>query len=131
MNDLQAIQDCVLTYVEGQYEANREKLERAFHKSFHLIGSTINTMEPEENAPLVITSRQEFIDLIMTRKSPLALGLPISRKFIEFSLTSPTTAVAVILVDLYEGKTWQDTLTLMKEKGEWYLTHKAYYRVFK
>ena len=117
-SDLQDIETALQTYLDGMYEGDADKLGRAFHEVAHLFGVT--------DGKLTDWSREYWLDLVRSRKSPQQQDLKRSDWVVQIDRSSPTTAFAKVLCQS-PPRYFTDYLTLVKLADGWRIVSKTYH----
>jgi hypothetical protein len=117
-SDLQDIETALQTYLDGMYEGDADKLGRVFHEVAHLFG--VN------DGKLTDWSREYWLDLVRSRKSPQQQDLKRSDWVVQIDRSSPTTAFAKVLCQS-PPRYFTDYLTLVKLADGWRIVSKTYH----
>ncbi len=118
MTDTDAIKSVVDTYFECMYESSRDKALAAFHPNAWITGYL--------NGKLAQMSREEFADLV-AKASPSAKdkGEPARLEIVSLDIAGDT-AIARVRDD-YIGLTFLDTLSFLKQDGNWSIYNKLFH----
>ena len=115
-NDFDQIRAVVTLYLDGMFWGEPEKLRQAFHPKAtatgHYQGSYWNN------------PRDEFIVDWMAEET-LAPGTPYSAGLTFVDVTGDMAMAKV--TGRYLGDDYTDFLTLIKDSGQWQITHKAWF----
>ncbi len=103
-------------YFHGTFEADRARMERAFHADAHIVGF-LGEACLDEAAP-------DFIARIAAGPSEAARGFAFRRRIVEARLRD-NLAFVVAEVEAH-GKPFTDFITLMAIDGRWVIRHKSY-----
>jgi len=117
-SDLQDIEAALQSYFDGMYEGDADKLGRVFHEVAHLFGVT--------DGKLTDWSREYWLDLVRSRKSPQQQDLKRSDWVVQIDRSSPTTAFAKVLCQS-PPRYFTDYLTLVKLADGWRIVSKTYH----
>lgn len=118
MSDEQAIKDTVQTYFECMYESSGEKTHAAFHPNAKITGyqkDVLNEMSVDEFAAFV-SSQQP---------SAKEKGEPARLDILSIDIAGNTAITRVR--DDYLGRTFLDTLSLIKTDGKWSIYNKLFH----
>lgn len=116
-NDLEQIRDAALTYLDGLYEGDVEKLGRVFHPSCALTAVI--------DGALKIIPRDEWFDLVKNRESPQKAGKQRDDMILAIDLIGPEMA-HVKLKCAVPPRYFTDILSFLKIDGRWQIAQKVY-----
>jgi hypothetical protein len=118
MSDKKQIEQTIQTYFDSMYESSAEKVHTAFHPNAKITGYM------EEN--LVEITVTDFGNLIgIQQPSPKEKGESLLCEILSIE-TAGKTAVARVR-DEYSGKTFLDTLSLIKDGDTWCIYNKLFH----
>lgn len=103
-------------YFYGTYEADRARMERAFHPDAHIVGF-LGEKYVDEPAP-------DFIARLAKAKSEKAAGHALKKRIVSMQ-SKDNLAFFVCEVDVH-GVQFTDFITVMRIDGRWAIRHKSY-----
>tara|TARA_R110000868_G_scaffold8205_3_gene42499 strand:+ start:94260 stop:94607 length:348 start_codon:yes stop_codon:yes gene_type:complete len=114
-----SIEEVVGFYFEGTYEANADKLKRAFHPDCHINGKF--------HGEYVDWTREQFVERICSRESEASEGALFDKQIVEMDVTHDIASVKAKV--LGTGQYFIDYITLVKMGGEWVIRNKTFITV--
>ena len=117
-NDAKIIEGVIQSYLDGLYESDADKIASAFHPTSALTSVS-------SDGELVITPRDNWLEMVRTRPSPKQRGLPRHDQVLTIDLVSPTMAY-VKLKCAIPPRFFTDQLSLLKIGGRWQIAQKVY-----
>lgn len=117
MNDLEAIEAVVRTYLDGLYEGCADKLAAAFHPT--------SALTQWHEGDLKIVPRDTWLDAVRKRPSPKAQGSPRHDHVLQIDLAGPSMAY-VKLKCAIPPRYFTDQLNLLKIDGRWQVAQKVF-----
>lgn len=118
MSDKEQIESTIQTYFDSMYESSAEMVLSAFHANAKITGYM------GEN--LVEISVTDFANMVGSQQpSPKEKGQSLLCEILSIE-TAGNTAVARVR-DEYSGKTFLDTLSLIKSEGKWSIYNKLFH----
>lgn len=118
MADEQEIHDVIQLYFDGMFESSEEKARKAFHPNAMITG--YNRGELQE---MDVTTFAKFV----AAQQPSAKDKGETPVLETLSLdVAGETAVAIVR-DLYLGRSFIDTLSLIKVDGDWCIYNKLFH----
>ncbi|MGL5446107.1 MAG: nuclear transport factor 2 family protein [Rhabdaerophilum sp.] len=117
MNDLEAIEKLVQTYLDGLYEGDVDKIAAAFHPT--------SALTQFNDGKLLITPRDQWLDAVRNRESPKARGLARHDHILAIDIISPGMAL-VKLKCAIPPRFFTDLLSCLKIDGEWRVAQKVF-----
>ena len=116
-NDHSAISACIATYLDGLYEGDADKIASVFQPT--------SALTYEERGAIRIISRDEWLQAVRGRQSPLAQRLPRHDQVLQIDQSAPGTAF-VKLKCAVPPRYFTDYLSLLKIEGQWQIVQKVY-----
>ncbi len=116
-DDIKAIEAVVWTYLDGLYEGDTAKLDRAFHEGSHLY-----SMHEGGVADL---PREKWFEFVKGRESAKAKGLKRTDRIVSLDLSGPETAFVKLECSIHP-RYFTDYLTLLKLKDGWRVVSKTF-----
>ncbi len=119
MNDKAEIEAVVQTYFEGMFESSADKTHAAFHPNARIVG---------------YLGSPKLSELTVAQFAQICAGVQPSAKergdeprleILSLEIAGDT-AVALVRDD-YEGNTFLDTLSLIRDEGEWRIYNKLFH----
>jgi hypothetical protein len=117
MNDRDAIEAVVRTYLDGLYEGDADKLARAFHPT--------SALTQWWEGELKIVPRDTWLDAVRNRPSPRAQGLARSDEILSTEQHGPEMAVVTLRCAI-PPRFFTDALSLLKIDGRWQVAQKVF-----
>ena len=118
MSDEKQIENTIQTYFDSAYESSAEKVHAAFHPNGRITGYV------EDNLREI--SLQDYAKLIGSLlPSPKDKGETLRADILSIEIAG-NTAVARVRDD-FQGKTYLDTLSLIKDGGTWVIYNKLFH----
>ena len=118
MSDESQIRETIQTYFDCMYEASAEKTHAAFHENAKITGYM--------GGDLLQLSVTEFAGFVSSQQpSPAEQGLPARLEIVSLDIAGDT-AVARVRDD-YLANTFLDTLSFLKEGGQWRIYNKLFH----
>ncbi len=117
-SDLNDLETALQTYFDGLYEGDADKLAAVFHDVSHLFSVT--------DGKLNDLSRQAWFDLVRSRGSAKAAGLPRRDFVVHIDRSSPTTAFAKVECQI-PPRYFTDYLTFVKLADGWKIVSKTFH----
>lgn len=115
--ELELIAQTVQNYFEGMYFGDVAKLRKAFHPDAALFSCMDGNYRH--------TPVEDWFKIIPTRPVPANNGEPYDMRIISTDVTGNVAIVKV--ADLYQGRRFNDFLTLLKMGDSWVIVNKAFY----
>jgi len=115
--DLELIVDTVTDYFLGMYEADIERLKRAFAAEALIIGYYQGIKS--------FLSLTEFADFVQGSPVPKENGEAYDMKIISIDITDNVALVKV--EDLYQKLRFTDYLSLLKTEKKWVIVNKTFH----
>ncbi|MDE0730054.1 MAG: nuclear transport factor 2 family protein [Longimicrobiales bacterium] len=116
--DRSSIEKTIRIYFDSMHESSRAKVDLAFHPSAKIVG-----VNPGAFAEM---SREDFGDLVASvQPSPKEQGVPERLEILSIEIAG-MTAVARVRDD-YRGRTFLDSLSLIKTGDRWVIYNKLYH----
>ena len=118
MSDEKQIENTIQTYFDCMYESSAEKAHAAFHSNAKITGYMGDS--------LLEISITDFANLIASQvPSPKDKDETLPCEILSIEIAG-NTAVARVR-DEYSGKTFLDTLSLIKDEGKWCIYNKLFH----
>ena len=116
--DKTGIEQTVQVYFDSMYESDPEKVNQSFHSSAMITGSFDGNFSE--------MSREDFGKFVASQQpSPKEKGEPARLEIVGIDIAGET-AVARVRDD-YLGRTFLDTLSMIKQDSEWVIYNKLYH----
>ena len=116
--DKTGIEQTVQVYFDSMYESDLKKVNQAFHPNAMISGSL--------NGNFSEMTREDFGKFVASQQpSPKAKGEPARLEIVGIDIAGET-AVARVRDD-YLGRTFLDTLSMIKQDSEWVIYNKLYH----
>lgn len=117
MNQLEAIERLIRTYLDGLYEGDADKLAAAFHPT--------SALTQFYDGKLLITPRDQWLDAVRNRESPKARGLARHDHILAIDLVSPEMALVKVKCAI-PPRFFTDLLSCLRIDGEWRVAQKVF-----
>ncbi len=118
MSDEKQIENTLQTYFDCMYESSAEKVHAAFHSSAKITGYLEDSLRE-----MTVT---DFANLVGSQlPSPKEKGETLRADILSINVAGNTAAARVR--DDYLGKTFLDTLSLIKDGGIWSIYNKLFH----
>ncbi len=117
-SDLIDLEQALQTYFDGLYEGDTAKLASVFHDVAHLFSVT--------DGKLANMSREQWFDLVRSRKSAQSQDLPRRDWVVQIDRSSPTTAFAKVHCQI-PPRYFTDYLTFVKLAEGWRIVSKTFH----
>ena len=114
--DIATIQAVIQTYFDSMYHSDPALVEQAFHEKAAIAGHL--------DGRALWLSRADFAGFVGNTPAPAKTGEVYDMKIVSLSVNGDT-AVAVVR-DLYLGKRFTDTLSLLRMDGRWAIANKVF-----
>lgn len=111
------ISSALLTYLDGLYEGDTEKLGSVFHPVCHLFSNS--------GGEFLDWSRDKWFNVVNERPSPKSQGLSRHDRIISIDMSDGTTAIAKLNCAV-PPRYFTDYLTLLKLDGRWQIVSKSF-----
>ena len=111
------ISSALLTYLDGLYEGDTEKLGSVFHPVCHLFSNS--------GGEFLDWSRDKWFNVVNERPSPKSQGLSRHDRIISIDMSDGTTAIAKLTCAV-PPRYFTDYLTLLKLDGRWQIVSKSF-----
>ena len=111
-----ALRAVAILYLEGMIWGQAEKLKRAFHPKATAAGHFAGDY--------LYSSRDDFIPEWLAL-DPLPPGTPFAHTITMLDVTGNVACLKV--TDTCFGDDYTDMLTLIRDQGQWQITHKAWF----
>ena len=116
--DKTGIEQTVQVYFDSMYESDPEKVNQSLHSSAMITGSFDGNFSE--------MSREDFGKFVASQQpSPKEKGEPARLEIVGIDIAGET-AVARVRDD-YLGRTFLDTLSMIKQDSEWVIYNKLYH----
>ena len=115
-DDIDAIQSVIVSYFHSMYLSDPTLVEVAFHEKAAIAGHL--------DGRALWLSRADFAGFVANTPAPASTGEEYDMKIVSLSVNGDT-AVAVVR-DLYLGKRFTDTLSLLRLDGRWAIANKVF-----
>ena len=118
MNDEQKIRDVIQTYFDSMYESSSDKARAAFHPNAKITGyleDGLHEMSVEDFAGFVASQQP----------SPKSKGEAARLDILSIELAGDTASARIR--DDYLGKTFLDSLSLLRIDGSWSIYNKLFH----
>ena len=115
--DIEAIEKVVWTYLDGLYEGDASKIEKAFHEGSHLY-----SMHEGGVADL---PREKWLEMVRGRPSPKSKDLKRTDRIVSIDLSGPETAFVKLECSVHP-RYFTDYLTLLKLNEGWRVVSKTF-----
>ena len=118
MSDQKQIENTIQTYFDCMYESSAEKVHAAFHANAKITGHLEDGLRE-----MTVT---DFAKLVESQQpSAKEKGETLRADILSIDIAGNTAAVRVR--DDYLGKTFLDTLSLIKDEGKWSIYNKLFH----
>jgi hypothetical protein len=107
-------------YFDGLYDGDLDKFGRLFHPNAHLYAT--------DGSALTDLSREQYFELIASRKSPRAQNLTRYDRIVSIHKSGPDTALATVNCAI-PPRYFTDYLTLVRTAHGWQIISKTYHAV--
>ncbi len=114
--DIDHVRDVIQAYFDSMYFSDPAKVAVAFHEKASIVGHL-------GGKPLWL-SRQQFADFVAATPAPAKAGEPYDMAIVSLTIEGDTAVVVVR--DLYLGKRFTDTLSLVRLDGRWAIANKVF-----
>ncbi|MDX2155628.1 MAG: nuclear transport factor 2 family protein [Hyphomicrobiaceae bacterium] len=121
-NELAAIETVVWTYLDGLHEGDTIKLAQAFHEVSHLYSAGADGVAD--------LPRAKWFELVASRPSAKAQGLPRSDRIVSIDQSGPETAFVKVECAI-PPRYFTDYLLLLKTGGNWRIVSKSFRTVMR
>ena len=116
--DKTGIEQTVQVYFDSMYESDPEKVNQSFHSSAMITGSFDGNFSE--------MSREDFGKFVASQQpSPKEKGEPARLEIVGIDIAGETAVARV--PDDYLGRTFLDTLSMIKQDSEWVIYNKLYH----
>ena len=115
--DSKAITETVQLYLDGLYEGDTDKIEKAFHPS--------SSLASEDNGVLTQLPRTQWLERVRNRPSGQSQGLTRKDEILQIDQSGPTTAFVKLKCQL-PPRFFTDYLLLLKVDGRWQVAQKVF-----
>jgi hypothetical protein len=117
-SDLTGLEQAIQTYFDGLYEGDTAKLGSVFHDVAHLFSV--------DGDKLADMSREQWFDLVRSRKSAQSRDLPRNDFIVHIDRSSPTTAYVKAHCQI-PPRYFTDYLTFVKLADGWKIVSKTFH----
>lgn len=117
-SDRTAIEKVILTYFDGLYEGDAEKLGSVF-----LPTSALASVGAD--GKLQVIPRDQWLDMVRTRPSPKKSGLARDDAILHLDQPGPTMAFVKVKCQI-PPRYFVDQLSLLKVDGKWQIAQKVF-----
>ncbi|PWS38352.1 nuclear transport factor 2 family protein [Falsiroseomonas bella] len=117
MDERNAIEAVVRTYLDGLYEGDADKLAAAFHPT--------SALTQVWKGDLTIVPRDAWLDAVRNRPSPKAQGLARTDEILSIAQHGPEMAVVTLRCAI-PPRFFTDALSLLKIDGRWQVAQKVF-----
>ena len=121
-DDGAAIEQTILTYFDGLYEGNADKLASVFHET--------SALTWEQDGKVAIWTLAQWLEAVRSRPSPQAKGLARDDAILQVDQSGPTTAFVKVRCQI-PPRYFTDYLNLLKVGGRWVVAQKVFATVTK
>jgi len=118
MSEETGIQNAIQTYFDCMYESSAEKTHAAFHPNAKITGYMGDTLRE-----MTVTEFANFV--VSQQPSAKEKGETLPAEILSIEIAGNTAAVRVR--DDYVGKTFVDTLSLIKDGETWSIYNKLFH----
>jgi hypothetical protein len=118
MSDKKEIENTIQTYFDSSYESSAEKVHAAFHSSAKITGYV-----DENLREIPVADYAKLVGGLLP--SPKEKGETLPNEILSIEIAG-NTAVARVRDD-FQGKTYLDTLSLIKDSGKWVIYNKLFH----
>jgi|TARA_B100000767_G_C19717691_1_gene515707 hypothetical protein len=119
MDDKQKIENVVQLYFDSMHESSPEKVREAFHPNAKITGFLKEDVLAERSV-------EDFAAMVgSVQPSPKEKGDEVILEIISCEIAGSTASVRVR--DAYVGRVFLDTLSFLKENGEWTIYNKLFH----
>ena len=115
--DVEAVERVVWTYLDGLYEGDTTKLDKAFHEVSHLYSL--------EDGGVSDLPRADWLKLVESRPSAKARGLKRTDRIVSIDFSGPETAFVKLECSIHP-RYFTDYLTLLKLPQGWRVVSKTF-----
>lgn len=116
-SETSAITETVQLYLDGLYEGDADKIAKAFHPT--------SVLTSEDNGALKPLPRAQWLELVRSRQSAKAQGLPRHDDILQIDQSGPTTAFVKLKCQI-PPRFFTDYLLLLKIDGRWQVVQKVF-----
>jgi hypothetical protein len=116
-DERKAIEQCVLTYLDGLYEGDADKLASVFHET--------SALTYEQDGKLVVWPRDQWLKAVRERGSPKTKGLVRDDAILLVDQSGPNTALVKVKCQI-PPRYFTDYLNLLKVDGRWVVAQKVF-----
>jgi hypothetical protein len=117
MDERNAIEAAVKTYLDGLFEGDADKLASVFHST--------SALTSEQNGVLTPLPRDEWLSIVRGRASAKSQGLERRDEILQIDQSSPTTAFVKLKCQL-PPRYFTDYLCFLKVDGKWQVAQKIF-----
>ena len=118
MSDEKKIENTIQTYFDSAYESSAEKVLEAFHPNAKITGYVEDNLRE-----IPVADYAKLVGSLLPSPKEKGEALPAEILSIEIA---GNTAVARVRDD-FQGKTYVDTLSLIKENDKWSIYNKLFH----
>jgi len=117
VGDVEAVERVVWTYLDGLYEGDTTKLDKAFHEVSHLYSL--------EDGGVSDLPRADWLKLVESRPSAKTRGLKRTDRIVSIDFSGPETAFVKLECSIHP-RYFTDYLTLLKLPQGWRVVSKTF-----
>ena len=115
-NEEKQIQEVVSLYFQGTYYGDEEKLQRAFHKDAHIVGSIYGDIQD--------WTLREFIERVTVKPTAAEKKEEFDKQILSIDVTND---IAIVKTRVVAGEyTFTDYISLIKLKDQWIIRYKSF-----
>jgi len=118
MSDKKQIENTIQTYFDCMFESSAEKTREAFHPNAKITGHLEDSLRE-----MTVSDFAKLVESL--QPSPKEKGETPRLDILSIEIAGTTAAVRVR--DDYLGKTFLDTLSLIKDGGKWSIYNKLFH----
>ena len=118
MSAQKKIENTIRTYFDSSYESSAEKVYEAFHPNAKITGYVEDHLRE-----IPIADYAKLVGSLLP--SPKDKGETLPTEILSIEIAG-NTAVARVRDD-FQGKTYLDTLSLVKDRGKWVIYNKLFH----